>query len=317
MFNKTGKTEVDLIKVPSVIFSSDSIMKMRVYTEQVDDEVGWLGTVQKIGINYYVQDVFLFEQEVHSTTTEITPEGLSTFAEELLATEGGVDKWNSMKLWGHSHVNMAVFASGQDDKQIKELKKNTDFFLRVIANKKGDIKVDIYDNEITVQNADFTIALDGEMEELNNLMIQIKNQIEMIEQQKLEECEKEVIEEIKLKVKEKTYLTKSSVTTIGNSYHKDDYSYGIRHGYDDDYPYGSSYLNDVKKNEDDKNNITYQEVADFFSEEELIGLSTVVNIDEFEDLLNYAGYKENFFNSTEIKTIMRYADDYVSGKVMK
>ena len=69
----------------------------------MQDEVGWLGTVYYNSEHnyYFVSDVFLFDQEVHGTTTEITPEGLADFATELLQREDGMEIWNNMKLWGH------------------------------------------------------------------------------------------------------------------------------------------------------------------------------------------------------------------------
>ena len=58
-----------------------------------------------------------------------------------------------MELRGHSHVNMGVGPSGQDDSMILEF-KTRDFFIRGIFNKKGDIKMDIYDFKNNIKYLD-------------------------------------------------------------------------------------------------------------------------------------------------------------------
>ena len=77
--------------LPIIIISKDALSKMQLYCELCNTEIGWLGTAfYKDKSVIYIADVFLFKQDVHSTTTEITPEGLSEFAEELLQQEGGL-----------------------------------------------------------------------------------------------------------------------------------------------------------------------------------------------------------------------------------
>ena len=139
---------VKLIKgyMPELYIYNDAMNKMEEYIRQSDLEIGWLGCATKEDGNYYIEDVFLFKQEVHSTTTEITTEGLNEFAMDLLYEENGVEIWNNMKVWGHSHVNMPTSPSGQDDKQIEVFAENAeDFFIRIIANKSGDFRIDLYD----------------------------------------------------------------------------------------------------------------------------------------------------------------------------
>ena len=49
---------------------------------------------------------------------------------------------------GHSHVNMSTSPSGQDDKQMEVFAdSNDDFFIRIITNKQGNLRLDIYDFE--------------------------------------------------------------------------------------------------------------------------------------------------------------------------
>lgn len=176
--------------VPRVGITTEALTKMFVYTDQCSDEIGWLGTVQHLGgRNYVIEDVFLFEQRVHGTTTEITPEGLSKFAEEMLTQEGGLDLWNSMKMWGHSHVNMGITPSGQDDKQMEEFKEiGHDFMIRLICNKKGDMKLDFYhyDLGITYLDIPWEILADDEEVELQNEIEALQYRLEAMRKQRVE-----------------------------------------------------------------------------------------------------------------------------------
>ena len=108
------------------------------------DEIGWLGYAEPLGQDFLVTDVFVPKQRVHSATTEIDEDGLAEHAMKLIE-EGEVDKVNQIRFWGHSHVNMSVSPSGQDDSQMEVFSKNCDdFFIRCIANKKGEIDFSLY-----------------------------------------------------------------------------------------------------------------------------------------------------------------------------
>lgn len=139
--------------VPEVIISKAALTKMQLYVDNCKTEIGWLGTAFKNeeSNSIIIEDVFLFEQDVHATTTEITPEGLGKFGEHLMTLDNGIDIWNNLKVWGHSHVNMAVNPSGQDNEQMITFANNGhDWFVRIIANKSGDIRIDLYDYTIGI-----------------------------------------------------------------------------------------------------------------------------------------------------------------------
>lgn len=312
MLKKTGEAKITLAKKPMVLFSSDAILKMKLYTKEVNDEVGWLGIVNKIGNNYYVSDVFLFEQDVHGTTTEITPEGLTTFAEEILQEEDGVEKWNNMKLWGHSHVNMGVFASSQDDKQIKELKTNTDFFIRVIMNKKDEIKIDIIDDDVIVENADFAEINNQDVTNLLKLIEEAKAQIEEMKLKREEELAVEVKKEVKEKVREKrSAITAIGVGHYGSFYGRDSY---IRYLDEDNYDvYDSVKKNKVRTEEEEQDilegRIIYDDVEDYIDVDTLIEIATAKNRKEIETILRLSGYGYDYFDSKEIETIVKYSQD--------
>lgn len=146
----SGKNEVKMINNPQVFISTKAYGKMSNIVRLSDKEIGWLGTATREGGFIYIDDVFLFEQEVNSVTCEITEEGLAKFAEELLKKEDGIEIWNKIKVWGHSHVDMSTGPSGQDDRQMEVFTDHNDWFIRIIANKKGELKIDLYDYTIGV-----------------------------------------------------------------------------------------------------------------------------------------------------------------------
>lgn len=131
---------------PRIFTTIKAMHKMRYYIDKTKDEIGWLGYVTKISNNeYLIEDVFLLKQKVHAATTEIDPEALATMATELIKQgQEGIAKYNSIRVWGHSHVNMSTGASTQDDNQMKEF-ATSDYYIRLIGNKQGEWNVCFYD----------------------------------------------------------------------------------------------------------------------------------------------------------------------------
>lgn len=147
MFNRSGKLDIAVSVLPVILLEPVAIEKMKAYVTLCDKEIGWLGTATQSGNTVTIHDMFLFEQEAHATTCEINEQAVAKWYEDMFNThENGMEIVNTMRVWGHSHVNMGIGASGQDDTQFKELSKNVDdFFIRIIANKKGDMQLDYYD----------------------------------------------------------------------------------------------------------------------------------------------------------------------------
>ena len=207
--NPTTTVQVIANKVPRIGITSDALAKMFVYVDECNDEVGWLGTVKQINEKYYIiDDVFLFDQEVHGTTTEITPEGLAEFAEELLKREDGLEIWNNLKMWGHSHVNMTVTPSGQDDKQMKDFAEvGHDWFIRLICNKKGDMKLDFFHYNLGIAFLDvpWEEVASEEEEAIQEEMKRLQQLLEQAKEKRVEAYKEPIKEEMKTKVRKKTY----------------------------------------------------------------------------------------------------------------
>jgi hypothetical protein len=110
--------------------------------ETCPKEVGWLGLVEKMGDDYRVYKIYVPEQTVTGAETNINTDAMTALTMEVL--NAGFDS-SELYYWGHSHVNMAVSPSNQDEEQVAEYLENTPVFIRGIYNKAGDSKVDIYD----------------------------------------------------------------------------------------------------------------------------------------------------------------------------
>ena len=257
---------------PKIIITITALNKMKEYIRQSNDEIGWLCTSIKQGRAFIIMDAYLFNQEVNSVTTEITTDGLNEFAMEVMQMENGLDIWNNMKVWGHSHVNMSTSPSGQDEKQMEVFTQNADdFFIRIIGNKKGEMKIDLYDYEKGVIYEDLTYAID--YEENNELINTLEQKI--IELQNIIDAKKKVpkelsdtiTNEIKSKVKKKKEYT-------CNKY--DNY-YG---GYNYSNNYDSSYW---KNNKNKKDNAF--DYFDMLTKEEVFEL--MIAIETEGTIVNY------------------------------
>jgi len=215
--------------MPEIMINADAVDKMQLYVANSTDEVGWLGTAYKQGNVIKIVDMYLFDQEVHSTTTEITPEGLSTFGEAILANPNGMEIWNNLKVWGHSHVNMPTGPSGQDDNQMEFFATTGhDWFVRIIANKSGSLRVDLYDYEhgIIWSDLPWDEVISPDEEKITQAIFDLELQLETYQKNRLAHYETAIKTELLLKVKKKQQLPLTTIpktltkgTNVGNHQH--------------------------------------------------------------------------------------------------
>jgi hypothetical protein len=113
-------------------------------------EVSWFGTVDfdKDIQQFKVKKVYLLKQEVSGATTDICEDALA----QLMYQVHKEDPMAELRWWGHSHVNMSVFWSGEDKNTIRQLGYNG-WILASVFNKKREVrsafctKVDILGND--------------------------------------------------------------------------------------------------------------------------------------------------------------------------
>lgn len=130
---------------PKVIFKRPAFLKMKALITECDIEVSWMGSCEHTSQgDYEIQDVYVPNQRCSSVTTDMTEDGVALLMEELIET-GKFKDIAKLKCWGHSHVNMGVFASGTDEQQTTDFTDRQDeFFIRLIGNKKGDMSCHVY-----------------------------------------------------------------------------------------------------------------------------------------------------------------------------
>lgn len=152
MFKEKKEHNTLIYGIPKIRVYYRALQKMWRWVQACDIEVGWFGLADmcKDG-NILISDVFLPRQECHAATTEINPEGLEELALQLMAEDDALGipvespdyRVNKLLFWGHSHVNMGVTGSPQDDEQMRHFAER-DWYVRGIFNKKGEVEFQIY-----------------------------------------------------------------------------------------------------------------------------------------------------------------------------
>jgi len=161
----------DVKTAPTIIFGTTALKWIKALVEVHSDEVGFFGIVDKRPNNtYFIRDIFYPKhQEANGGTCEISPEGEAIMANWLI-DHGKIDDCQKVRFWGHSHHNMGVSPSGQDESQsiekIDQIKAN---FVRAICNKKGEMSISFYDynNQVRFDQIKWGIEDDTSPEIMN------------------------------------------------------------------------------------------------------------------------------------------------------
>lgn len=300
MFKKTTtNTTIEVLEkcVPTIFINTNALTKMWIYTEECLKEIGWLGMAIKDDKKniIYIEDTILFKQEVHSTTTELTPEGLAEFGEKLLKQKDGMEMWNKIKVWGHSHVNMSTSPSGQDNSQMETFAESGhDWFARIITNKSGDMRVDLYlyDLGIIYNNIPWFKHASEEEIKVEDQINALLEKLEKFQEKRINKFQKEIQEEIKAKVKEKKYtqIPHTPYKKTWDNYHTPTY---------------------LKK----KTNISHilikniEDVYKHFDQGELLELGECQDFNELRALIS--AYSGVYYNNQELRLIWTAAKELV------
>ncbi len=196
----------------TVYFTETAWVKMKALIANFDKEVGWHGVAYRgqdeTKDEYYITDILVYPQEVTGATVNTDQEQYEMW---LMSHDDEV--FNSIRMHGHSHVNMGVTPSAVDlshQEGILDQLKDDMFYIFMIWNKSGNKTIKIYDmkKNILFETSDITVVV-----------------------QRQEQGLFDFLDEAKEKVKDK----KSVVTTTFGSEH---YGYGGYYGktqaFDDD-----------------------------------------------------------------------------------
>lgn len=146
---KVKTMDVSRVAWPKIAVDERAFEWIRAIVELHDTEVGFFACVDKNADNvYFIRNVEYPKQYlVNGGTCEMDREGQALLMVKLI-NEGREADIGKMKVWGHSHVNMSVGPSKQDDDQALQFAKEHaegDFMIRLIANKKGDMNFALFD----------------------------------------------------------------------------------------------------------------------------------------------------------------------------
>lgn len=161
-FSKKMKT---LDSKAIISFTELAYLKMVTLVREFDDEVAWHGTVEKKKSEdgkseYIVKDILVYPQEVTGATVTTDQERY----EKWLYEDQDDEVFNSIRMQGHSHVNMGTTPSATDEELYSKILDQLDdsmFYIFLIWNKKNEKTVMIYDLEDNTlyENGDVSINI--------------------------------------------------------------------------------------------------------------------------------------------------------------
>ena len=154
---------------PTIYFTREAWVKQCHLVAKCPMEVGWFALVDydETDNSFTITELVIPNQEVTHAETDIGKEDLADAAMELI--EAGKDT-GKMYAWFHSHVDMGVSPSAQDEYQVEDFLEDLDdqpevpAFIRGIQNKKGDLKLDVYyiQHGIAYQNVNYGVIYDDD-----------------------------------------------------------------------------------------------------------------------------------------------------------
>lgn len=175
----------------SITYKKDAIAKAKVLFEPVayakmlsllmgySTEVGWHGTVNRQDDNTFViTDIFVYPQTVDGVNVNTDQEEYQKWLMEF-----DDEKYNFLRMQGHSHVNMSVHPSTTDTTCWESILKQIDdgdYYIFMIWNKRLEHTIKVYDLKLNVlyEDADIEVGIAGDDTDLNAFM---KEAAEMVE----------------------------------------------------------------------------------------------------------------------------------------
>lgn len=204
--------------------------KLELYVDLVDTEISGWGKAdfdQEKG-EWRVTDIKIFKQTVHGTETALDGDTIGQFTTELVKAKEDPSKWC---VWWHSHVNMAVFWSGQDMQTIMN-QSNQDVLVSIVTNKRREFKgrIDVFKNKV-INTAHGDIAVTKSYPFIDDVDVFIETS----------EADEELKQTIAAEIKEKVTKSATYGYDIGKyNTHRQD-TLGLAAGHQSNDPYEDSY----------------------------------------------------------------------------
>lgn len=117
----------------------DILSELMFYVWSVKDEVGGLGLLSfdEKENDIFVQELYLIEQTVHSTETDVLAKGIDQLYQDLI-TKGEDDKVQFINFWWHSHVDMGASFSAIDDECMRTWPGK--YLVSLVINRRSEMK---------------------------------------------------------------------------------------------------------------------------------------------------------------------------------
>lgn len=146
-------------------FTALAWLKMDTLIQKTSTECAWHGVVTASDDRkcFTVTDILVYPQHLAATTVE-QDDTNNRYDEWHNALPDGI--YNSLKLQGHSHVNMTSSPSGRDNDTMEKVLstlRDDSFYIFIINNKSQNVWAKIYDlkNNACYENADINVLVDG------------------------------------------------------------------------------------------------------------------------------------------------------------
>ncbi len=137
-----------------IAITIDAYLKTMKIVQSCDKEIAWHGTVEKQENTYTITDVFTYPQHITGVTVDANEISYGPW----LLSQG--ERLNTIRMQGHSHVNMAVSPSSTDTLYYKELIEHVnDYYIFLIVNKKNEIHLRFYDLQDNLLYTDIPLTV--------------------------------------------------------------------------------------------------------------------------------------------------------------
>jgi hypothetical protein len=144
-------------------------------------EIGWIGEVFYLGkSDLRVGEIYLIEQNTTPDNTKLVDDAYAKFV--MGYYQSGKDVVD-LKLWIHSHGDLGVCWSPDDEKTIETHKRAT-YFVSIVVNKRGRylVRVDIFNPlRVTIEDVELVIIPNYPPEEVMNAREEIERLVHFTE----------------------------------------------------------------------------------------------------------------------------------------
>lgn len=165
-----------------VYFTAEAWAKMAILIKEFDKEVAWHGIAHRgedeSKDEYIIEDIVVYPQEVTGASVEMDTEKYANWLMENAEDE----RFNNIRMQGHSHVNMNTTPSSVDithQEEILSMLGDDDFYIFMIWNKSFASTNKVYDlkKNVLFEHTDITVKMIGAGEDLDAFLKAAKDMV--------------------------------------------------------------------------------------------------------------------------------------------